>query len=235
MLLTKRLLAASLAAALLTTTASAIPVTAFFTGFVVDINEAPVTDGEAVDFRISGDTEAAGLSADILPLELSGSGTAAVYDIDILSFSSASASGSAIGGQFYVIDDYSDDEISGDVLAAFGSTGSTTVQYAALFSGDTFSGTSLGTAISLGLQSADPELQLGQLISGDTTTTASIELSEIIFGEGEPGGGGASGGGGNSGGGSTPPDLATVPLPASALLLIAGVFGLGFLRRFKSA
>lgn len=252
---------AVLAVCLISTAASAATVTAIFAPGETQIGSRNVnnvtsfssgefagTNGTDHGLIITGEDDVTGTSGAMFPSTFAtGTGSVASYSITSLTYllpdlgrtyTSTSVTGyigdnvigpdeNGNGGKLvdgiFIRGTFMDGAISG------------VIEYIASFEPDTLASTDLSEAISAGLIAAETVFErAGVALFPDQGPSSGIggriSITEVLI---DPDGGGGSGGGdgGSGGGDGGTPDLTPVPLPASGLLLLAGVAGLGALRR----
>lgn len=222
---------AGLLACLVANAASAATITATFEGEVVDANgfSAAALETNMV-VTLTGEDDAPGSMSVPVPTEINVSGgTIESFELTSMGISVASIGFDAVAtnARIWVGDNTTVAGTIYDTIFAQGTVGDTILQFVIGLTPDKFSGTDLDFAVQQGLAQADTEFEFGNAIGPATPGTvgllANTGITSLIFiddpdpdPDPDPG----------NGGGLTP-----VPLPASGILLIAGLAGLGALRR----
>lgn len=236
----------SLATFMMAGAASAATVTATFEGNTF-FGSGPFlgTAGTTHTLEIVGRDDAPGMSATAFPEFFSiGSGSITSYGLTSMTYalpdegrSFTSTDVTAYVGN-NVIRNGSGNTVDGiAIIGAFSDGGlSGTLNYFAEFSSTTWNDDSSQEAIVAALtQAFTVGRGAGAQVTGGSTFGL-IDIQDVFVvqdpppdsGGGSTGGGDMSGGGGSNGG---TPDLAPVPLPASAVFLLAGLGGLAWVRK----
>ena len=215
----------ALAAMVVAGTASAATVTAKFDGEIVENNGfSDAANGALLEIILIGEDDAPGTTGAIFPFGITG-GTVEVFDLNSMALNVAALgiSETTTNAQFFVGDNLDFNGGVFDVMAAIGDMGATQLEFLVAFDASTYSGTSLGTAVSLGLANAQSLVEFGRLTSFDDSILANTGIRSLFIDD-DPTDPGDGGGGG----------VSEVPLPAGAPLLLAGLGAFGWLRRLPS-